>query len=135
MEQVDAVQQTTTTSTSQATTPVQTPDSYHTKKAIFRSYQVIYYILGLIEVLLVARVLLKVFGANAASPFVSFIYSLSDIFALPFAGIFGITASAGNVMEWSTLVAMAVYAVVAYGLVALFQLVKPTNPAEVEENV
>ena len=134
MEQSDSVQQTTTT-TSQATTTPQTSESYHTKKAIFRSYQVIYYILGVIEILLVARVLLKVFGANAASPFVSFIYSLSDIFALPFAGIFGITASAGNVMEWSTLVAMAVYAVVAYGLVALFQLVKPTNPVEVEENV
>ena len=39
------------------------------------------------------------------------------------------------VFEWSTLIAMAVYAILAYGLVALFQLIKPTNPEEVEQNV
>ena len=63
------------------------------------------------------------------------IYNVSDPFALPFAGIFGITVSQGNVFEWSTFVAMAVYAVVAYGIVKLFQLIKPTNPVEVSESV
>ncbi len=41
----------------------------------------------------------------------------------------------GSVFEWSTIVAGFVYAVVAYGLIQLFQLVKPTNPQEVEEKV
>ena len=45
------------------------------------------------------------------------------------------TVSSALVFEWSTLIAMAVYAIIAYGIVALFQLVKPTNPEEVEQTV
>jgi len=108
---------------------------YQAKKAIFRSYQVIWYLLGVIEVLLGFRVLLKLLGANVQSGFTSFIYSVSSPFALPFAGILGITGISEMVFEWSTLIAMAVYAILAYGLVALFQLIKPTNPEEVEQNV
>lgn len=108
---------------------------YEAKKAIFRSYQIIWYILGLIEVLLTFRFLLLLLGANAQSGFVDFIYTLSSPFSSPFAGIFGVTAESGVVFEWTTLVAMAVYALVAYGIVSLFQLVKPTNPGEVESVV
>ena len=109
--------------------------TYQTKKAIFRSYQIIWYILGVIEVLLAFGVVLKFLGANAFSGFTNFIYALSSPFALPFSGIFGTTVSSSLIFEWSTLIAMAVYAVVAYGIVALFQLVKPTNQEEVEQTV
>lgn len=108
--------------------------TYDTKKAIFRTYQVIWYILGVIEVVLALRVILKLLGANAESGFTNLIYSVSNPLALPFAGILGITGSV-MILEWSTLIAMAVYAIVAYGIVALFQLVKPTNPQEVDETV
>jgi hypothetical protein len=108
---------------------------YQTKKAIFRTYQVIWYILGVIEVILAFRILLKLLGANTQSGFTSLIYSVSNPFALPFAGILGITGVSNMVLEWSTLIAMAVYAIVAYGIVAFFQLVKPTNTEEVEQNV
>jgi hypothetical protein len=110
-------------------------NEYQTKKVIFRTYQVIWYILGIIEVVLAFRVLLKLLGANTFSGFTSFIYAISDPFALPFAGILGVTGISEMVLEWSTLIAMAVYAIVAYGIVALFQLVKPTNPEEVEQTV
>lgn len=109
--------------------------TYETKKAIFRSYQIIWYILGVIEVLLAFRIVLKLLGASPYSGFTNMIYSLSNPFALPFAGILGTTMSTTLVFEWSTLIAMAVYAVVAYGIVAFFQLVKPTNQAEVEQSV
>lgn len=109
--------------------------TYQTKKVIFRSYQVIWYILGVIEVLLVFRVVLKFLGANAFSGFTNFIYAISGLFTLPFAGILGTSASSNLIFEWSTLIAMAVYAIVAYGIVALFQLIKPTNPEEVEQSV
>lgn len=112
-----------------------TPASYQKKKVIFRAYQIIWYILGVIEVLLAFRVVLKALSANQGSAFVSFIYALSDPFALPFSGIFGLTVSRGNVIEWSTFVAMAVYALIAYGIVKLMQLIKPTNPVEVSETV
>lgn len=109
--------------------------TYETKKAIFRTYQVIWYILGVIEVVLAFRVLLKLLGANAESGFTNFIYMVSNPFALPFAGILGITGISNMTLEWSTLIAMGVYAIVAYGIVALFQLVKPTNPQEVDQSV
>jgi hypothetical protein len=110
-------------------------NEYQTKKVIFRSYQIIWYILGTIEVLLTFRILLKLLGANIQSGFTSFIYAISNPFALPFAGILKITGVSTMILEWSTLIAMAVYAVVAYGIVALIQLVKPTNPKEVEQTV
>lgn len=108
---------------------------YQTKKAIFRTYQVIWYILGIVEVVLTFRILLKFLGASTFSGFTNFIYAISGPFATPFAGILGTTVSSNLVFEWSTLIAMAVYAIVAYGIVALFQLVKPTNSDEVEQTV
>jgi uncharacterized protein YggT (Ycf19 family) len=112
-----------------------TQKEYQTKKAIFRTYQIIWYILGIIEVLLAFRIILKLLGASTQSGFTSFIYAISSPFALPFAGILGKTGISGMILEWSTLIAMAVYAIVAYGIVKFFQLVKPTNPEEVEQTV
>lgn len=109
--------------------------AYGKKKAIFRLYQVIWYILGVVEVLLVSRILLQIIGANLNSGFTSLIYSLSAPLAAPFSGILGVTASSRSLFEWSTLIAMAVYAVVAVGLVKLFQLIKPTTEQEVNQSV
>ncbi|MDP2632410.1 MAG: YggT family protein [Candidatus Curtissbacteria bacterium] len=109
--------------------------AYGTKKAIFRLYQVIWYILGVVEVLLASRILLKLIGANLNSGFTSFIYSVSAPLASPFRGVLGVTRSSESVIEWSTIIAMAVYAVVAVGLVKLFQIVKPTTEQEVNQSV
>jgi hypothetical protein len=86
-------------------------------------------------VLLAFRVGLKVLAANPVSPFAQFIYAASDPFALPFVGVVSATVAGNSVLEWSTLIAMGVYVVVVVGLVELFQLVKPTNPGEVENTV
>jgi hypothetical protein len=115
--------------------PQSPQQSYRKKKVLFRAYQVIWYILGVVEVLLAFRVLLLLLGANPRSGFTSFIYALSGPFAIPFAGILRSSVTGGSVMEWSTLIGMIVYALIAYGLVKLFQLVKPTTPEEVEREV
>ncbi len=122
----------TTTPPSPGEHPLKT---YEKKKTIFRVYQSIWYILGVIEVLLVFRVILKMLGANSYSGFTNLIYTISNPLALPFRGIFQTDVVEGSVFEWSTIIAGVVYAVVAYGLVHLFQLVKPTNPQEVEQKV
>ena len=127
------------TTKSVSTPPIKTghpQEVYDTKKTIFRTYQIIWYVVGVIEALLTFRVLLKILGANAGSAFVSLIYVVSDPLALPFSGIFGITwATEGAYFEWSTLVAMIVYLLIAYALVHLMQIMKPTNPQEVNEKV
>jgi hypothetical protein len=131
--------QVTQTTKTVATPPIQTEHpqkAYEKKRTIFRTYQIIWYILGVIEVLLAFRVALKMLGANINSPFVSLIYIITDPLALPFSGIFGVTGIAGgSYLEWSTLVAMIVYLVIAYGLVQLMQLMKPVTPQEVDRKV
>ncbi len=128
-----------TQTTRTVNTPVQTEHPqkvYEKKKTIFRTYQVIWYILGVIEILLAFRIVLKMLAANINSPFVSFIYVITDPLALPFAGIFRVDFNQqGAALEWSTLVAMAVYGLLAYGIMQLMQLLKPTTPQEVEQKV
>lgn len=108
---------------------------YETKKTIFRTYQVIWYVLGFIEVLLLFRIILKALGANPLSGFASLVYLISDPFALPFYGIFRISVVNEAVFEWSTILAGVVYLIIAYGLVQFMQFLKPTTPQEVETSV
>lgn len=108
---------------------------FQRKRTIYRVYQVIWYILGVIEVLLVFRIVLKLLGANPLSGFANFIYSLSAPFAVPFVGVLPASAVGTSVIEWSTFLAMIVYLVLAYGLVKLFQFFKPADPADVERAV
>lgn len=69
--------------------------AYETKKNIFRSWQIIWYVLAVIEVIIGLRVTLKAIGANPFSGFINLIYSISDLQVLPFAGIIRPTTS-GN---------------------------------------
>lgn len=118
--------------------PVQTEPPqkvYQKKKAIFRMYQIVWYVLGVIELLLGFRFILKMLAANPASGFTSLVYATSDTLVAPFRGIFKAAVSEGSVLEWSTIIAAIVYAVIAYGLVQLVQLVKPAMPDEVERTV
>lgn len=142
-EQITTVSKSTPVEVTQTTKtvtppPVQTEHPqrvYEKKKAIFRTYQVIWYILSVIEILLVFRVVLKILAADINSSFVSLLYLVTNPLAIPFRGIFSISIDQGAVLEWSTFIAMIVYALIAYALVQLMQLIKPTNPQEVEQKV
>jgi len=85
--------------------------------------KIIYYILGVLEVLFTFRLVFKILGANPASLFVSMIYSVTKLFLTPFTGIFRLVVSRGieteSVLEPPLLIAMAVYALVAWGIVKL----------------
>lgn len=108
---------------------------FEKKKTIFRFYQVIWYGLGIVETLLLFRFVLKAFGANPFSGFASFIYAVTEPLALPFQGIFPTPGSGIYVVEWSTIIAMVVYALFAYGIIEIFQFVKPVSQEEVEQTV
>ena len=114
-------------------------NDYSRKKGIFRAHQILWYILGLIEILLAFRFFLKLTGANPNSGFAEFIYGASSPFAGPFLETFSATPSQGaettSFFEWSTLVAAAVYALIFWGIIKIFQLAKPTNPEEVERTI
>ena len=109
--------------------------AYKKRKVIFKFYQVLWYILGVIEVVLAFRFALKLMGASPYSPFVQLINILSSPFAEPFRGVLPVNQFNDNAFEWSTLIAMVVWLVVTWGLVALAQFIKPTNPNEVVQTV
>lgn len=84
---------------------------------------VIYFMLGALEILLAFRMFFKLAGASTSSSFVRFVYGLSGAFIMPFEGIFrrgftqGLETTA--VLEPAVVVGLAVYAVLAWGLVKL----------------
>lgn len=93
---------------------------------------VVWYIVGFIEVLLGFRFVLKLFGANPGSGFVDFIYSITDVLTAPFDNIFGVTKpGAGDVVnsvfEPSILVAALVYLLIGWGIIKLLDVNRPTS--------
>jgi hypothetical protein len=105
---------------------------YEKKKNIFRFNQVIWYILGFIEVLLVFRTILKILGANPFAGFANLIYALTTPLVAPFNGILSISVTGTSVIEWSTIIAAIVYLCIAGGLVYLLDLIYPITPRDVE---
>lgn len=145
MEQTVVTKKTSTVSTSpdvvvtQGVPPThmdENPQSaYKKKKAIFRYYQAVWYVLGIIEALLFFRFFFKLIGADPSSPIVSLIYALSAPFAIPFLGVTSTQGVNNNVFEFSTLIACLFYLIIAWGIVKLAQFIKPTSHEEVEMNV
>jgi len=86
----------------------------------------VYFFFGALEILLAFRLVLKLTGASLSSAFVGLIYGLTGVFILPFEGIFRRGFTQGiettSVLEPSTLVAIIVYAVLAWGIVKLLRI-------------
>ncbi|MDD5068592.1 MAG: YggT family protein [Candidatus Pacebacteria bacterium] len=112
-------------------------DSYNspTTKPLYRGTQVVWYILGFIEVILLFRFVLKLLGANPNAGFSSFIYGLTYIFAAPFLNVFRITYVEGSIFEWTTLLAMFVYWVIAWGIIKLFLIGKTVSTPEAADKL
>jgi len=94
-----------------------------TRTGVFQANYIVYYILGIIESLLILRLVFKALGANAESGFVSFIYSTSGFFITPFTSIFPVATGQGvttvSILEPAVIVAIIVYALIAWGVSAL----------------
>lgn len=89
----------------------------------------IWFIYGLVAILLAGRFVLKLTGANGGTGFVKAVYSITDILSKPFDAIFGVTPAStthfNSVFEPSILVAIVVYALIAWGIVKLLDINKP----------
>ncbi len=86
----------------------------------------VYFLFGVLEILLVFRLILKIAGASLGNAFVGLVYGITGIFILPFRGIFRSGLTTGiettSVFEPSTLIAIIVYAVLAWGIVKLLSV-------------
>jgi hypothetical protein len=91
--------------------------------------RVIWYVAGVLLALLAFRFVLAALGANPNNAFADFIYTTSNPFVSPFFSLFGYDLQLGVArFEIFTLVAMGVYALIAWGLARLATLTQP-HPA------
>jgi hypothetical protein len=94
--------------------------------------RVVWFIVGIMAVLLLARFILLASGASETASFSQLIYNLTGWMVAPFAGLFGQTitypgAVGTGVIEFEALVALVVYALIGWGIVKLAQLALGTN--------
>ncbi|MCA9325045.1 YggT family protein [Candidatus Saccharibacteria bacterium] len=83
----------------------------------------IYFAFGVVIAFIVLRMVLLLLGANQANAFVDFVYAISGVFVMPFFGIFAYAPSYGvSTFEISSLVAIIIYTLIAWGLASLVTL-------------
>jgi YGGT family len=121
----EIIKETVITQESDTDTVVETPVKVKATNTETYEY-IVYFFFGTLELLLAFRLVLKLMGASLSSAFVGFIYGLTGLFILPFEGIFHRGLSQGiettSVLEPATLVALIVYAFLAWGIVKLIRI-------------
>lgn len=74
--------------------------------------RLIYLVSGIVIAILAIRFLLALLGANRGAGFSDFIYNISHPLVAPFFGLFNVPNQfEGHRFEWSTLIAIVVYAI------------------------
>jgi hypothetical protein len=82
----------------------------------------IYLLFGILEGLLGIRFILSLLGANPDAGFARLIYGITRPFIAPFVGLFGTPTFGGSVFEGNALVAILIYALIAWVLVKVVNL-------------
>jgi hypothetical protein len=93
------------------------------RNTTFKVTQVIWLLLGFLETVLALRFLFKLIGVNPSNTFASILYGFTDFFVGPFASLTGAPAAEGMVFEFSTLIAMIVYALIFYAIERLVYVI------------
>ena len=96
----------------------------------FKATQVVWLLLSIFEALLALRFVLKLIGANPASPFAAALYGFTGLFLFPFTSLLGAPALGGMVLEVSTLIAMLVYGLLAWAVERIIFVIfyRPRGP-------
>lgn len=85
----------------------------------------IYWLTGLLEILLGLRFVLRLFGANPQNEFARFINNLSAPFVAPFSTLFISPTSDGgaNILDVNIVIAIIAYALLSYLTVSLIRFI------------
>lgn len=87
--------------------------------------RVVKFLLYLVEAFLALRFILRLIGANPGAGFTQFINRGSQPFMQPFLGLVPPTSVGGVVIDWSILIAMLAYWLLAWAIIRLFFLSYP----------
>jgi uncharacterized protein YggT (Ycf19 family) len=88
-----------------------------------KTTDIIWLITGVLDSVFMIRVLLKLIGANPQAGFAQFVYNMSAVFLAPFNGLTETPTANGSALELSTLIAMLVYVLAAWGVVRFLWVV------------
>jgi uncharacterized membrane protein len=117
-EEVVRTQQPGYASTQQVTRDVAAESRLQTTQII----RIMWTLVGILEILLGLRFMLKLIAANPGSGFAGFIYGITGAFTAPFNTLLGSPASDGSILEMTTLIAMAVYALLFWVIARVIQI-------------
>jgi YggT family protein len=92
------------------------------RSSIWTASRVIALVFSVVEVLLLVRFTLKLFGANAEQAFVSAIYAITEALVAPFRGIFA-QPGGSPIFEIATVLSIVFFMLVAALIVAIVRAV------------
>lgn len=101
---------------------------YETLPSWYRAERIIYFILGIVETFLVIRLILKLLAANPDAGFSRLIYGVTNPLVAPFQGVFPDAGARSGTLELATLLAIIVYALLAWGIARLVALPRRRTP-------
>jgi hypothetical protein len=105
------------TTTTQSVEQV-TVDPYEARRtALYRVGQLIWLVVGIVEGLIAIRFVLRLLGANPDAGFAQLIYGITAPLIAPFVGLFGTPRFEGSAFEFTSLVAMVVYLLLAWVII------------------
>jgi YggT family protein len=98
------------------------------RMALFQVNRIMWSLLAFLEILLAIRFILRLMAANPNSGFAIFMYGITGVFVGPFNGLVTTPSSGGLTLEVTTLIAMAVYALIFWGIAYVIRMVtdRPT---------
>src|ERR1700730_6169029 len=109
-------EESTVTSDTDAAAPVREASVVRTSTPSRRVTEAIYLLFGIIDGLLLIRLVLKLLGANSRVGFASFTYGVTDFFLAPFRGLLPTYVSGQSVFELSLIIAILIYSLLALAL-------------------
>jgi len=103
--------------------------------ATFKTTQLIWLLLGLLEAAIALRIIFKLVGVNEANSFATLLYSVTGFFLAPFASLAKAPAAGGSVLEVSSIIAMIVYLLIGWALERIVYVLfyRPRGPVSVKQ--
>jgi uncharacterized protein YggT (Ycf19 family) len=92
------------------------------KRGVEKITQLVWYVTGLINVVLAIRIFFLLFDAQT-SGFTGFLYNITAPFVSPFAGIFPAPGQGSTYFDTAALLAIIIYSLIAWGIVTLIRIV------------
>lgn len=113
---------------------------YHTThhpeaKPIYKGTQFVWFLYWLTAAFLAFRFFLRLVGANSQAGFTKFIYDVSAPLIAPFTGVLRPAQSGASAVEWSPILALVVYYLVAWAITRLLFISKPVSTPEAEHKL